>query len=121
MAMINPRHKDSNGQACRHSTIVFLAMPGTLLPTMLTAPPTSLQLFKRYLFSLAQFGYPYFGVETVFGIHVTKIGGFNVSQINPGKHRVLEIEHRKSVWNATQALMSVFSSITLTRGEMDAS
>lgn len=56
------------GQACKAMRQLFILTGGSLLPVVLTLPPTSLKAAKQYMLRLAGQGVPYFGVVTKVGL-----------------------------------------------------
>ena len=60
--------KNTKGQACKAMRQLFLLTGGSLLPVVLTLPPTSLKAAKQYMLRLAGQGVPYWGVVTRIGL-----------------------------------------------------
>ena len=61
--------KTGRGQACKLSKQLFIAradVPG--LPEILSVPPSSLKVIRKYLISLASNGIPFYGAETKFSL-----------------------------------------------------
>lgn len=54
------------GQACKAMRRLFLMRPDSLLPQVLTLPPTSIRPCKRYMIHLLGMNHPYWGVVTEF-------------------------------------------------------
>lgn len=60
--------KPSRGQSCRTQRSLFVLIPGSILPIVLTVPPTSLKDCRKYFLRLTQISKPFWAVETVFGL-----------------------------------------------------
>lgn len=60
--------KDLRGQACQERVILFVLRPGSLLPTIISAPPTSLKEVDSYMVRLAGAAKPFYGVITLFSL-----------------------------------------------------
>lgn len=56
------------GQACKEIKQLFVVLPGTMLPVVLSVPPTSLRNGKNYLQRLSSIAKPYYGVVTKFAL-----------------------------------------------------
>lgn len=76
--------KPRAGQACKLMRLLFILRKDDLLPLVLTAPPTSIPIIKRYFLQLASRGLPYWSVGTKFGLEKTRSGdGIEFSRIMP--------------------------------------
>ena len=80
------------GQACTNSRRLFLITEGSLLPVMITCPPTSLKNARRYCIKLAGFNVPYYSVITRLklsqdknadGVPYSKVEFETVGQLGP--------------------------------------
>lgn len=60
------------GQACKQMRQVFFLREGTMLPTLLVVPPSSLKSAKQYLFRLANKTASYWSVVTRIKLERTK-------------------------------------------------
>ena len=54
------------GQACKQVRQLFIIQENSLIPIVITVPPTSLQGARKYFLRLASNGVPYYGVTTKF-------------------------------------------------------
>lgn len=54
------------GQACKQMRRLFVVMPTSILPAVLTLPPTSIPICRKYFTSLTAAQVPYWGVVTSF-------------------------------------------------------
>jgi len=119
MAQLHPTTKaNSKGQACRHTSMVFIAQPGSMLPSVMIVPPTSLKGFKQYLFGLAQSAQRYIDVVTHFGISVQQVGGFNVSTVSCQRVAELENEQSKRILSASKGYATLFTNVVPTHSEV---
>jgi hypothetical protein len=70
------------GQACKAIRRIFMVTQDTLLPTLISVPPTSLQPAKSYMVRLASHQTSYFEVVTKLTLEKTKsAGGVEYSKI----------------------------------------
>ncbi len=60
--------KKGKGKACQERKLLFLMMPDSLMPRVLSLPPTSLSNFKKYLTRLTSGVVAYPGVITEIGL-----------------------------------------------------
>lgn len=63
---------DGRGQACKQVRLLFVLLPGELLPVVVSLPPTSLKPARSFMLRLASKGVPYYGVVTKFLLEGTK-------------------------------------------------
>jgi len=66
MAEWNSDPKGGRGQACKTRNILIVRLPGSLIPQVLSLPPTSLKPWRRYAFRLGGQGLSYYEVVTRF-------------------------------------------------------
>ena len=60
--------KKGKGKACNERKLLFLMMPDSVMPRVLSLPPTSLGAFKKYLTRLTSGIVPYPAVVTEIGL-----------------------------------------------------
>lgn len=60
------------GQACQQRYVLFLLRPGSLLPTVVSAPPTSIRQVEGYMLRLAGAAKRHYGVVTLLGLEGDK-------------------------------------------------
>jgi hypothetical protein len=94
------------GQACNECMRLFVLLPDSFLPILITLPPTSLKPARRYFQRLAGRGIPFYGVATQISLTVAKSsGGIDYSQAVLGMAEMLSDEQRA----AFQALHATFA------------
>lgn len=71
------------GKACKEQMQLFVLREGSILPTQISLPPTSLQPWKKYMTRLASKGKSFFTVVTAIGLEVKKANGNTFSVIVP--------------------------------------
>ena len=64
--------KGGRGQACKQVRLLFVLMPGELLPSVVSLPPTSLKPARSFMLRLASKGTPYYGIVTRFRLETDK-------------------------------------------------
>lgn len=62
----------TNGKACKEMRRVFILMPDTMIPYVLTLPPTSITPLTQYLVGLSGANLKYWEVETCIGLEQDK-------------------------------------------------
>ena len=76
--------KNEHGKACKEQRAVFLLRPESLLPCVVSIPPSSLKSFKRYMLGLASAGWKYQRVVTRFALAKAKNqDGIAYAEIRP--------------------------------------
>jgi hypothetical protein len=71
---------------------LFVLRPHTILPIVVSLPPTSIQPLRKYLMRLVGNSVPYYGAVTRFGLERIQSGGFTWSVVVPSLARVLTDE-----------------------------
>lgn len=72
----------TNAQACKALTLLYVMVPGELLPVVVVAPPTSLKPLKTYMLQLTSAGVRYWTAITRFALEQTKnAGGIKYSRL----------------------------------------
>lgn len=64
-----------NGKACKEKRMIFMLLPGGILPIVVQAPSTSIQNIKKYLLRLTSSRVPHYGVYTSLGLEKTESSG----------------------------------------------
>jgi len=73
---------DGRGQKCKEMKLIALLRPGSLLPSIVRVPPTSLRNVNDYIRILTQTGKRRIGVVTTFALkEATSRGGIKYAQI----------------------------------------
>jgi len=80
--------KPGKGQACQQKRMMAIVLQDSLIPIILSAPPTSLQNMKRYFLRLAGAAVPYYGVLTRFTL--VKTSGKGVPDYSVIEAKTLE-------------------------------
>lgn len=84
-----------DGQACTQSRRMFMLTEGSLLPIMLTIPPTSLKNARKYFIKLAGYNVPFHSVLTRVklttdksstGVEYSKVEFETVGQLGKDEH-----------------------------------
>lgn len=90
--------KPREGQACSFRWLLFILRPEEHLPVVLSAPPTSANIVKQYLLSLASKGHSFWQVGTEFSLAQTKSNdGIVYSQLSLVKsHNLSEPEAERA-------------------------
>ena len=81
--------KTGKGKACKNMKRLHIIMEGSLLPRRLTIPPTSIKSFEKYMAGLIDRGLPYSCVVSLFSLGKKTSEGFEYSEIQLVKDRVL--------------------------------
>lgn len=104
------------GQACKQTRMMFLLRPDSLLPTVLSAPPTSLKAMRGYFLRLAGQAVPYYTVITRFTLEKAKSGtGIEYSRIVPAVGARLSKEEVAQVQKYAEGFRGTFETVDLTR------
>jgi hypothetical protein len=97
----NARGEQTQGQACRQITRLFVLQEGSMLPTLVALPPSSYAAAKRY--AVRQ---PLHSVETSISLTNAKSGGgINYSEATFAVNRVLEPEERAAMTAYREAIL----------------
>lgn len=100
------------GKACKEFRSVFLVLPGTAIPTVLSVPPSSLKAFKQYRLRLAAAGYGMNNVITKFTLTKAKSkAGVDYAQINFAKCADLSPEQAAKMQDYIASIGPVFGRI----------
>jgi hypothetical protein len=75
MAQFGTDPKSGRGQACKAIRQLFIVQPGSMLPSVLALPPTSLKAAKQYMLRIAGAGVPYWSVVTTIGLEPAQNAG----------------------------------------------
>jgi len=106
------------GQACQAKAQLFVLVAGSWLPTVLTAPPTSITPIRRYLTRLASRALPFYGVMTRFGLEPDKSAdGFAFSKVLPTAVAPLADDQRKRARAYSKQFAPLVATIALTQDD----
>jgi len=70
---------DRGPQACKENWLLYVLRPGSVLPTVLSLPPTSLKACKQYMVQLSQAAKPMWAVVTSIGLKAETSGKLKYS------------------------------------------
>jgi hypothetical protein len=105
--------KPSRGQACKQMRFLFLARPGSIIPLLIVAPPTSLKELKQYFMRLAGEMVNFASVITELTLIKDKnADGITYSRIVPRMVKRLDGAEFKRVKEYADALRGSFMTIT---------
>ncbi|HUU70701.1 MAG TPA: hypothetical protein VM186_14325 [Planctomycetota bacterium] len=102
------------GQACQQRWALFMALPWSRIPVLLSAPPTSLAPIKRYMLRLSSNGVPYWSVLTTLALDVKQnAAGIKYASIVPSMVERIEGEARERFRKLNEELAPLFSTIAV--------
>ena len=109
-----------SGKACKEVKVIFLLMPGELLPLVIGITPGSLKSMKNYLFKLARAGHPYYTVTTRFSLEKAQNKeGIQFAKAHLSLGRRLEEDELDGVRNYMQNIRPVITQrVELNREEL---
>lgn len=116
--------ENGRAQACKQTRIIFLARKGSLFPTLLVVPPSSLTVTKNYFLGLLDRAIPYSGVVSSFSLQkVENKTGIAYSEIVPKIVRALEpdevAETRAQIESLKPLFTQIVQDVSSDRGEID--
>ncbi len=91
------------GKACKDTRPLYLLEQGSILPTVVQVPPTSLKHLQRYMGTLCKGGIPYFGVVVEIGLAQ--------EQTPPPMHSVLTFKSVSVIPREERAAVKEFRAI----------
>ena len=101
------------GQACKQTRLLFIAQSTSLLPAVLTVPPTSIKPCSKYFLSLAGQARPYYSVVTSIGLTKDKNDtGIVFSQCTFRVAEILGSEEIIKMANFASSLAPLFASVS---------
>jgi hypothetical protein len=110
----------NGGQACQQKNMLFLLRPGSLLPSVLIAPATSLKVVRQYVLGLAARGLLAYGVVTTFSLEKDKNSAGTVyAKMVLKKSGDLTAENIKTIEGLRNSLMPTFSTATAHEDPVD--
>lgn len=103
---------DADGQACKQSRVMLLLTPDSILPYLVSAPPTSLKMMRKYFVStLAAAGLRYCDVVTRFSLEADKNkSGVKYSKLVAGVERRLIKDEIAQVGKYMDAITPAFNN-----------
>lgn len=107
---VDEKGKPAKGQACKQMRLLLFLRQDTMLPMMISLPPTSIQPSKKYFLRLVSNGYPFYGVTTQLRLEQAKNAGgtsYSVATLDMG--RALEPAELQKVQLIGQAMRDLFA------------
>lgn len=102
------------GQACKALTLLYVMVPGELLPVVVVAPPTSLKPLKNYMIQLTSKGIRYWSAITRFGLETTKnAGGIKYSRVALSLVEPLGEAEAAALADARAQMAPLFGSVSI--------
>lgn len=118
-APLKKGQKESRGQACKQMRQLFMVRPNSLIPVLVTAPPTSLGEIQKYFLRLAGEAVPYWAVVTSLSLEKDKNkDGTVYSKIVPKMLKRLSEAEMKTVKEYASGLKSAFQTVTVDRADV---
>lgn len=106
------------GQACKQIKFLFILTEDSILPTVISAPPTSLSPVKKYMLRLSGKGIPYFWAMTSLKLETDKnSGGITYSKIKPELIGRLDKEAIERIKTFKAAFMKIFEQVKVEAGD----
>lgn len=110
LAQFGSDPKGGKGQACAQGEQLFLLTESSMLPTLLTLPPTSLKPARQYMMKLIGQGVPYYAALTAVTLKVVpNAAGIKYSQAEFQFVRMLS-EQERGAAIAWQSMMTSIAS-----------
>jgi hypothetical protein len=110
--------KGSGGQACKLSRLLFVMTPGSVLPMVITVPPTSVKNIRQYFMGLIGKQIPFHGCISSFGLAQDKNKkGLTYSIIVPKMAAKLGAEDAAKVKAYADTISREISRITVEAGD----
>lgn len=98
------------GQACKQTRMMFIMLEESVLPVLLSVPPTSIRPVFKYFLRLAGRRMPYYGVKTKLGLEKTKSkGGIEFATINPDMAGALSAMEQEKIMSVMGNMKDIFS------------
>jgi hypothetical protein len=110
--------KGGGGQACKLSRLLFVMTPGSVLPMVITVPPTSVKNVRQYFMGLVGKQIPFHGCISSFGLAQDKNKkGLAYSTIIPKMYAQLAPEDAAKVKAYADSVKSEISKVTADAGD----
>lgn len=111
-AQFGSKGEGSNAQACKALSLLYVLVPGELLPVVVVAPPTSLRTVKDYMLRLTTGGDAYWHTVTRFGLDQAKnAGGIKFSRLALTKVATLDEPAQAAVADARVQMAPLFGTV----------
>lgn len=114
--------KGTGGQACKQVNLLFVMLPGSILPYVFPLPPTSIPPMKKYLVQLVGQEIPSYTAITNFALAPAKNkGGIEYSVIKPTLvEEITDPDAREAIKAFKKSLEGVFSKVTANQEDVTA-
>lgn len=99
----------SRAKACKEMRQLFLIRPGTILPVVVTLPPTSIQPLRKYFLRLANEGTAYYGVVTELSLKQQQSGSMRWSTVELKMVRKLDAAELSAVKDYSDTIKASLS------------
>lgn len=100
------------GQACKQAKLLFLIQPESVLPLIVSTPPSSLKLVRQFFLRMTGQNIPPFGAVVRLGLEKTKnADGIAYAQIVPSFVRRLEDGEKRQMVAALEELRPIFAGV----------
>lgn len=118
---LDARGQATNAQACKALELLYVLVPGELLPAVVVAPPTSLRSVRDYMFRLTSSRRrAYWTVVTRFGLEQAKSGsGITYSRLALSPVADLDEPSTAAVADARQQMAPLFGTVEVGRADVD--
>ena len=113
--------KEGRGQACKQMRQLFMLTADSIIPLVVTAPPTSLKAIKNFMLRLAGKSLPYYAVTVELRLTGTKNkDGIKYSQIEPRVTGRLSEMQLKMVQEYRAAVVGNLNTVEVTAADAQA-
>lgn len=100
------------GQACKAMRFLFLVQPESMLPVLLSVPPSSLKTVRKYGLRLASRGVRLSDVVTAFGLEkASNTDGISFARVQPRMAHRLEPAEAERMAKVSEALAPLFARV----------
>jgi len=98
--------KPTRGQACASRLVLFLIQPGSVLPIVLSLPPTSLRKPRKFFLRMGSQSIPYYGSILKFSLEKTKNKqGIDFAEIQISMQNRLEADALETVMEIRKTIV----------------
>ena len=97
-------------KACREQRQLFMLLPGSMLPTSVTLPPSSIRPVRQYLMRLVNAQQMYYTVETVLTLEAKNEGGRRWSVVDAKRGDSLSPDQVSAVRSYSESIKGALDS-----------
>ena len=109
------------GQACKQVRQIFMLRPASIIPMVITAPPTSLKGIRNYMMRLSGRMVPYYGVTTRLMLEKDKNqDGITYGKIIPEAVERLDEDQFKKIQGIRSSMIGALENINITTDDYSA-